>query len=217
MQQDESKPMCRYCLDTENPLLSPCRCTGTQAYIHRACQEQAYKVTGAYTCPVCLQVFRNVELDAQEYIAEDETEPSACSIFLPVLNLFLPIVMYSQMMEPAGPQSYKDKALFFALFELSWQGFLTFIILATNIGFRVKRRNIYIYYMLTCPIHNYVAMHMALLTYLIAFLWRADNLMYQTLLIASQCIPHMYETQHIYILKKINENIPAVQFLSYNP
>lgn len=217
MQQDESTPTCRYCLDTENPLLSPCRCTGTQAYIHRACQEQAYRATGAYTCPVCLQVFRNVELDAQEYIAEDETEPSVCNILLPVLNLFLPIVMYSQIMETVGQQSYKDKALLFALFELSWQGLLTVIILTTNIGFRVKRRNIYIYYMFTCPIHNYVTMHMVILTYLIAFLWRADNPMYQTLLIASQCMPHMYETQHIFILKKINENIPAVQFLSYNP
>ena len=220
MQQDDSVPTCRYCLDTEQPLLSPCRCTGTQAYIHRACQEQAYHASGSYTCPVCLQIFRNAEIDAQEYVADDETNSSILNFFLgyllPTLNLFLPIAVYPPIMETVGLQTYKDKAFLFAFFELSWQGLLTVIILTTNIGFRVKRRNLYLYHMLTHPIHNYVAMHMVLLTYLTAFVWRADNPVYQMLLIASQCIPHMYETQHNYILRKINANIPAVQFLSYN-
>jgi hypothetical protein len=216
---DEDIPTCRYCLDTGQPLLSPCRCIGTQAYIHRACQEQAYHANGAYTCPVCLQVFRNVELNAQEYIVDDETNPSVFTIFLgyflPVINLFVPIAMYPPIMETVGLKTYHDRALLFALFELSWQCTLTCIILFANIGFRVKRRNLYLYYLATTPIHNYLAMHMVLVTYLTAFLWRADNPMYQTLLIASQCITHMYETQHIYILKKINEGIPRVQFTEY--
>ena len=217
---DESAPTCRYCLDTEPPLLSPCRCTGTQAYIHRVCQEQAYRVTGSYTCPVCLQIFKNVELDPEEYIADDETNPSVCAIFLgyllPIVNLFLPIAMYPPIMETVGMHTYKDKALLFALFELSWQSLMVAVILTANIGFRVKRRNLYLYHIFTSPIHNYVAMHMLVLTYLTAFLWRADNPMYQTLLIASQCMTHMYETQHVYILRKINQNIEPVQFLSYN-
>lgn len=220
MQHDDSVPTCRYCLDTEQPLLSPCRCTGTQAYIHRACQEQAYHASGSYTCPVCLQIFKNADLDAREYIASEESHPSLCNLifgyFLPVFNIFLPIALYPPIMEITTLDRYKDRALLFALFELSWQGLLTVLILATNIGFRVKRRALYVHYLITMPMHNYVAMHMILLTYLTAFLWRAENPMYQTLLIASQCMTHMYETQHEYILKKINEDVPSVIFLTYN-
>ena len=134
-----------------------------------------------------------------------------------MINLFLPIAMYPPIMETVGLDTYKDKALLFALFELAWQTLLASIILTVNIGCRVKRRNIYVYYMASVPIHNYVAMHILILTYLTAFLWRADNPIYQTLLIASQCMTHMYETQHVYILRKINEGVQPVQFLSYNP
>jgi hypothetical protein len=217
---DDNIPTCRYCLDTKEPLVSPCRCIGTQAYIHRECQEQAYNATGSYTCPVCMLRFKNAAANPREYIASDETDPSLCNLFfgyfLPIFNVFLPMSLYPLIMETAGLVTYQDRALLFALFELSWQGCLVILIFGTNIGFRVKHRYIYAHHLLTTTTHNYIAMHMILLTYLTAFIWRADNPMYQLLLIASQCITHMYETQHEYILKKINEGLPRVIFLTYN-
>lgn len=42
---DEDKPVCRICLDYDfkdnlNPMLAPCKCTGTMRYIHFECLRQ---------------------------------------------------------------------------------------------------------------------------------------------------------------------------------
>src|SRR5581483_1226526 len=48
--------ICRYCHDVETveqPLLQPCNCKGTHAYIHRSCLRQWHSQDGKERCGVC--------------------------------------------------------------------------------------------------------------------------------------------------------------------
>jgi len=53
------EPQCRFCLeDTEtpdNPLMSPCACTGSVRYVHRLCLRRwtAARPATAHLCPIC--------------------------------------------------------------------------------------------------------------------------------------------------------------------
>lgn len=214
---DDNLPTCRYCLETTPPLLSPCRCAGTQAYIHVACQEQAYKVTGSYCCPVCLVQFTNVEFGNLEYIPSEEGDDSPCmaviGYFLPIINMITPLLLYPSLVQAGNFHLYTDKAQLFALYELGWQIILISLILSINIGCRVRQRAKYIRHLLITPRHNYLAFHLLIVMYLAITMWRAEYASYQFLLIGSQCITHLHERQHEYILQLINTDTEAVRFL----
>lgn len=60
---DESPKSCRICFsgDDEDTLISPCRCTGTQKFVHEGClrqwQKAARGTAGASVCGVCRSPF----------------------------------------------------------------------------------------------------------------------------------------------------------------
>jgi len=63
--QDDERA-CRICLDTEseedNPLISPCRCSGSMRYVHRACLDQwritCFNPKALVSCTTCQTPFR---------------------------------------------------------------------------------------------------------------------------------------------------------------
>ena len=68
---DDAK-ICRICLDAESvdssPLVQPCRCSGTQAYVHLSCLARWQKTRDTDTrrniCPVCRHVYAAEFLDS---------------------------------------------------------------------------------------------------------------------------------------------------------
>ena len=65
--EDLNAPSCRICRDTSGELITPCQCTGSMAYVHRACLDRwrtecfkndprSKKVS---SCDVCLQPFED--------------------------------------------------------------------------------------------------------------------------------------------------------------
>lgn len=46
-------PTCRVCFEAEGPLVSPCACKGTAAYVHAACVEACVVASGSEACKVC--------------------------------------------------------------------------------------------------------------------------------------------------------------------
>lgn len=63
---DEEEPCCRICLESEdsqeNPLISPCRCSGSMRYVHRNCLDEwrvsCFNPKALVSCTTCHTKFR---------------------------------------------------------------------------------------------------------------------------------------------------------------
>lgn len=191
-------PTCRYCLDGSGHLLSPCKCKGTQGYIHLDCQTQAYNKTKSYSCPICLSQFTNVIINYYEYIEEDQWAESLCSTCIryisPILHIILSTVVTSIT------SSY-------ALYTIVWQTIISCSLLLTNCTYRVKNRKRYVYLLCTTLYNNYILLHACILLYLYITLQQTKSITYYVLLLTSTTLIHTYELQHIRILRQINSEI----------
>ena len=54
---EDNEQFCRICHDTKSesntPLVSPCRCTGSSAFVHQTCIENWLTLSGRETCDLC--------------------------------------------------------------------------------------------------------------------------------------------------------------------
>ena len=61
---DNNDQKCRYCFGAANgwvvkePLVSPCRCSGSMAYVHKSCLERWLSVRDANECDLCRFMFK---------------------------------------------------------------------------------------------------------------------------------------------------------------
>ena len=52
--KDDEEPSCYICKEkTSAPLISPCQCTGSSAFVHRECIESMFEIRGEETCTRC--------------------------------------------------------------------------------------------------------------------------------------------------------------------
>lgn len=54
---ENNEQFCRICHDTKSennaPMISPCRCTGSSAFVHQTCIENWLTLSGRETCDLC--------------------------------------------------------------------------------------------------------------------------------------------------------------------
>lgn len=52
--KDDEEPSCYICKEkTTAPLISPCQCTGSSAFVHQECIEDMFEIRGEETCTRC--------------------------------------------------------------------------------------------------------------------------------------------------------------------
>lgn len=200
-------PSCRYCLDGSGQLLSPCNCKGSLGYIHLECQKQAYTVSGSYSCPVCLVQFQNVIVNYHEYIEEDEWNTSLCSTCIQYISPILHTLISSGVILIVTSSLSTLSLYTFAVYTILWQVIIGCILLLTNCIYRVKHKERYIHILCTSFKNNYICLHACTLIYLYTVIQYTHGLFYYVILLTSTSLLHIYEIQHIYILRKINEEI----------
>lgn len=208
MQMTET-PSCRYCLDGSGQLLSPCNCKGSLAYIHLECQQQAYTVTGSYSCPVCLVQFQNVIVNFHEYIEEDEWKTSPYSLCIqhisPILHILISsgvIILIALLLSSLSSLSLYT----FSLYTILWQTIIGCTLLLTNCIYRVNHRQRYIHLLCTTVNNNFICLHVCILLYLYTMVHYTNGPLYYAVLLTSTSLLHMYEIQHIHILRRINKD-----------
>jgi len=57
----ENENMCRFCFLTSTPLIQPCHCSGTSAYVHFKCLSKWITNSKNDECSICLQKFEGKE------------------------------------------------------------------------------------------------------------------------------------------------------------
>ena len=192
------EPVCRYCLDSSGQLLSPCKCKGTQGYIHLECQKQSYNITKSYICPICVSQFTNVITNYYEYIEEDEWIESLCTTCIQYISPILHIILSTVIISITSS---------FALYNIIWQILISFSLILTNYMYRVKNRKRYLYLLFTTLHNNYILLHISILLYLYLTLEYTQSITYYILLLTSTSLLHTYESQHNSILRQINAEI----------
>jgi hypothetical protein len=206
--QSNDTPTCRYCLEASGTLLSPCKCRGTQGYIHLVCQQDACNATNTYSCPVCLSQFTNIIIQQREYIEEDEWTESLCSSCIrymtPILHIITSTILTSSISS-------------FAYYTIVWQTLLGCSLIVTNYTYRVKNRRMYIQILCTSFYNNYILLHACILLYLYIMMQYTKSITYYLLLLSSISLIHTYESQHIHILRQINKNIDASDMVLFIP
>jgi len=87
---------CRFCLelgsfsDTENPLLAPCSCKGSGAYVHKMClwtwRQTDVRSNQDIKCPVCLSNYDTtiVKIYKRELIPDYKTIPAIIFLLNPI-------------------------------------------------------------------------------------------------------------------------------------
>jgi hypothetical protein len=66
------EPQCRFCHESTEPLISPCRCDGSMKYIHRSCVLRWATMSGAINysrmiCSVCLTPYTLPEVQLESF------------------------------------------------------------------------------------------------------------------------------------------------------
>ncbi|XP_072174717.1 E3 ubiquitin-protein ligase MARCHF8-like [Diadema setosum] len=80
-------PVCRICHDVKDTsgckkLISPCGCTGSAQYIHKACLQKWTRLKGASTCEICHQSYEKKYVKFKMTSSEENTVASAITILL---------------------------------------------------------------------------------------------------------------------------------------
>ena len=82
---------CRICFDSgSEPLISPCKCTGSMKWVHKSCLQQWINHKKDYKCPVCKEKFnidRNNVQGIISYILDSDTITTIITVLVCLLIL----------------------------------------------------------------------------------------------------------------------------------
>ena len=78
MQDDEDETVCRLCYDAEvdpsDPLMEPCKCSGSMAFIHQSClfesRVNSFKPSALSECGLCKTTYRTIDTQSNGGKAE---------------------------------------------------------------------------------------------------------------------------------------------------
>ena len=77
---------CRICFDsTSEPLIQPCKCSGTMKYVHTSCLQKWILHKKNYTCPVCKEEFTIERTQFQSivsFLLESQKVTTLLTLFL---------------------------------------------------------------------------------------------------------------------------------------
>ena len=92
---------CRFCLeetadkdkDKDNPLIKPCKCKGSSAYVHKLCIKMWRRTTteplNVTNCQLCLAKFKLPYLRPLESIPDDFVDESMIFLSSPIFSFFV--------------------------------------------------------------------------------------------------------------------------------
>jgi len=198
----QDKPICRFCLEDDEPLIRACRCTGSVGHIHSACIVKWFHLnpnpeTNSH-CNLCLANYTYIRSHEQEDIPDEDgfihyffTRPWLYLIATHYFFLFVPILNWE------GALLFYPQYLI-AIHALYFNSLLRLV--------PVKNRKLYIDKFITYKriYHSLVYLSNLLLSFNIYFISGTVSTIY---------LFYFYE-QHIETLNMLNRNI-VIEVIPY--
>ncbi|KAG2483396.1 hypothetical protein HYH03_017748 [Edaphochlamys debaryana] len=127
--EELNPPACRICLDSavssDNPLISPCRCTGSTGYVHREClkrwREMKHGTAAHYRCEICHFTYQFRRL---WYAAVLRHPLTSFLIFATLLSTFAFVAGFIPLLEALGVPRHPITHMLNGLVILGLIGFI---------------------------------------------------------------------------------------------
>ncbi len=119
---------CRFCFE-DGQLISPCKCSGSQKWIHETCLKKWYEMKSENrVCSVCKYRFRVKQLGVIEFVPPHIELYTYNVLNQALLGVFVNLTFYAQaiMISPWSWNIYYDHAAFQILYLLGYYTFAYF-------------------------------------------------------------------------------------------